>query len=293
MNLSVRFRRVWFRIVVFNMPTTALLLAILGAFPGNPIAAGPAQPAPAGIMKRVAQNQDREQLARNQFVYEQKVHRTMRRKDGKLLREEYRTFTVTPNAKGTHKKLLSVKGRYWHKGSYLSFDGEPEPQPGMLTVVFDDDEDGGTRDGLDKEFFPLTTDEQAKYTFELAGERIVEGRPAYRIQFRPIDPSDYGWTGEALIDKQEFQPVSIYTRLSRRLPRAVRTMLGVDVPGLGFNIRYKRVDKDLWFPSSYGTEFAVHALYLFNRTFTESGENVNFRRTAVESRIDYASSPAN
>ena len=244
------------------------------------------------IMKRVAENQDREQNARTQFVYEENVHRTMRRKDGKLLREEYRTFAVTPGPKGTDKKLQSVKGRYWKKGRYVSFEGEPVPEPGLFNITFDDDGDSQTKDGVDKDLFPLTSDEQKKYAFELADERVVQGRPAYRIQFRPPNRKDYGWTGEALIDKEEFQPVSVYTRLSRRLPLAVRTALGTDVPGLGFTVSYTRLDKDLWFPSSYGTEFGVHALFLLNRTFTESLENKNFRRATVESRVAFGDGPA-
>src|SRR5579872_1474924 len=95
----------------------ALVLALLAFFSFG--AAGGPPPSAAEIMKRVAKNQDREQQARNQYVYEQKVHRAMRRKDGKLLREEYWTYSVIPGAKGTEKKLVSVKGRYWKKGKYL------------------------------------------------------------------------------------------------------------------------------------------------------------------------------
>jgi hypothetical protein len=245
------------------------------------------QPPAAGeIMHRVGENQDREQKARTQFVYEQKVHRTMRRKDGKLLEEEFWTYSVTPGVKSTARKTVSVKGRYWKHGAYKSFEGEPVPH-GLITIVFDDSE-SPTRDGLDNELFPLTTEEQKKYSFQRVGERIIHGRPAYRIEFRPADPHDYGWTGEALIDEEEFQPVSVYTRLSRKLPAAVRTLLGTDVPGLGYNISYARVDKDLWFPATYGTEFGLRALFFLNRTFTEAVENTNFRRTAVESKIEFA-----
>lgn len=243
----------------------------------------------ADIMQRVAANQDREQKARTQFVYDEIVHQVMRRKDGKLLREEYRTFTVTPGPKITERKLVSVKGRYWHKGKYVTFEGEPVPDPGMLHVVVDGDEYASheTKDGVEKDLFPLTTDEQRKYAFELTGERVIRGRPAYQIRFTPADRHDYGWAGEALIDKEEFQPVSVYTQLSRRLPMAVRTVLGTDVPGLGFSVQYTRVDKDLWFPATYGTEFGVHALFFLNRTFTESVENKNFRRATVESHVDF------
>ncbi len=249
---------------------------------------GQSMTAPA-IMKQVAANQDREQKARTAFVYEEHVHRVMRSKKGKLLHEEYRVFEVTPGAKGTEKKLASVKGRYWKKGRYVSYDGEA-PQGGLINITFDGDGDAGTRDGLDKDLFPLTSDEQKQYTFELAGERVIKGRRAYQIRFRPSNSSDYGWTGEALIDREELQPVSVYTRLSRRLPLAVRTMLGTDVPGLGFSVSYTRVDKDLWFPATYGTEFGLRALFLLNRTLSESVENTGFRRAAVESRIEYGKS---
>ncbi len=245
----------------------------------------------ADIMKRVAENQDREQKARTQFVYEETVHRVMRRKDGKLLREEFRTFSVTPGPKGTERKLESVKGRYWHKRNYVSFEGEPVPEGGLLQITLDDDEDESTKDGIEKDLFPLTSDQQRKYVFELTGERVIRSRPAYQIKFSPADRHEYGWAGEALIDKEEFQPVSVYTQLSRRLPFAVRTMLGTDVPGLGFSIQYTRVDKDLWFPATYGTEFGLHALFLLNRTITESVENKNFRRATVESRVDFGDTP--
>jgi hypothetical protein len=267
------------------MPTIVFALLACRGF------ALPDSPAAAEIMHRVALNQDREQSARNQFVYEQKVHRTMRSKSGKLLREEFWTYSMIPGAKGTEKKLLSVKGRYWKKGKYFSFEGEPIPQVGGLNIVFDDPGESGTRDGIDKDLFPLISEQQKKYTFERLGERVVHERPVYQIRFRPTDHADYGWTGEALIDEEEFQPVSVYTQLSRKLPLAVRTMLGTDVPGLGFSIQYTRVDKDLWFPSSYGAEFSIHALFLLNRTLTESMENTNFRRATAESHIEFADNP--
>ena len=239
------------------------------------------------IMRRVAENQDREQETRKRFVYEQKLHRTMRQKDGKLLREEFWTFTVLPGPKGTEKKLLSVKGRYLKKGKYYPFEGTPIPAVGGLEISFYDDSDPD-RDGIDKDLFPLTSAEQKNYRFELTGERAANGRQAYQIRFRPIDRNDYGWTGQALIDKEEFQPITVYTKLSRKLPLAVRTALGTDVPGIGYNIQYTRVDKDLWFPSSYGTEFSVRLLFFMNRTFTESTENTNFRRAVADSQIEFA-----
>jgi hypothetical protein len=72
------------------MPILALALLTCSALAFQ----GPPVPTAAEIMHRVAQNQDREQKARNQFVYEQKLHRTMRSKAGKLLREEFWTYEI-------------------------------------------------------------------------------------------------------------------------------------------------------------------------------------------------------
>jgi hypothetical protein len=82
-------------------------------------------PTAAEIMARVAANQDRAQAARNQFVHERKVHRTLRAKTGKLLRYENWIFSMTPSPKGTDMKLISVKGRYWKKTSTCRLRGFP------------------------------------------------------------------------------------------------------------------------------------------------------------------------
>jgi len=251
------------------------------------------EPNASEIMHRVAENQDREQKARNEFVYEQTMHRITREKSGKLLKEEFWTWSVAPGPKKTEKKLISVNGRYWKNGDYHPFEGEPVPSVNGLNITVDDDSDADGRDGIDKDLFPLTTDEQKKYTFQLDGERFVNRRKAYVIEFRPINKNEYAWKGEAVIDADELQPVTIYTRLSRKLPFVVRDMLGTNVPGLGFNIQYARVDQDIWFPSSYGTEFRVRALFFFDRTITESMQNVNFRRTKVDTKIDFGPSAHN
>jgi len=247
-------------------------------------------------MKKVAENQDRAQQERAHFVYQQNVHVTTRRTNGKLAREEITDLLVTPTAKGTERKREFIKGRYWYKGRYLAFSGEPVPHQdsldGGLTAGFRDDlTNDDSKDGIAKDLFPLTSEEQKDLRFELAGEQMVADRKAYRIRFNPKDRNDFTWAGEALIDKEEFQPVSVYTRLSRRIPFFVRTLLGTDVPGLGFNTRYARIDKDIWFPISFGTEFRLHAVFFINRTITVSLENKNFKRAVVESQIQYQEEP--
>ena len=244
------------------------------------------------IMKKVAANQDREQKDRLAFVYESHIKVQTRHTNGKLAREEITDYIVTPTPKGIEKKTAAFKGTSCKKGNCIDFNTEPGPDPenldGSLVKSFRDDLiQTDSKDGLDKELFPLTTDSQKELTFELAGEKEVSGRSAYIIRFSPKDRHDITWAGEALIDKEEFQPVSVYTRLSRRLPLAVRTLLGTDLPGLGFNTRYARIDKDIWFPVSFGSEFRIHAVFFINRSLTMSMENKNFKRFSADSTIRY------
>lgn len=243
-------------------------------------------------MKNVAQNQDAGQKSRASFLYEENIRVDTRRTNGKLAREERATLLVTPTEKGVEKKRQSVTGRYWYKGKYLEFAGEPIPHAdsldGQLVSNFRDDlTNDATKDGLAKDLFPLTSDEQKDLKFELAGEETIAGRKAWRIRFTPADKDEITWAGEALVDEEEFQPVSVYTRLSRRIPFLVRTVLGTDLPGLGFSVRYTRIDKDIWFPVSFGTEFRLRAVFFINRDVTISMENKNFKRATAESQIHY------
>jgi hypothetical protein len=242
------------------------------------------------IMAHVAANQDRSEELRKQYVYVQHTHILSRKPKGRLLREERADYDVVPTAEGTQKELKLITGRYWSKGKYESFEGEPIPESGSL--------DGGlvhgfredllnekSKDGLGKDLFPLTTEGQKDYEFKLLGQEEQQGRSVYHIGFRPKDKNDISWAGEAYIDAAEFQPVRVFTKLSRRIPFAVRTFLGTDLPGIGFNVVYKRQEDGVWFPSTFGTEFRIHALFFINREMTVSLENTGFQRTHVESKM--------
>lgn len=267
-------------------------------------------------MKQVAANQDREQKERESYLYAEHIRVMIRRSSGKLAREESSDLVVTPGAKDTTRKVQSITGRYWKAGRYNSFTTGPKKEDGDghegVTINLGDNSgasdevpeagslDGSlarsfredltedkSKDGMGKDLFPLTSEEQKDLKFELVDEEIASGRPAYRIRFGPVDKNDFKWAGEALIDKEELQPISVYTRLSRRLPLFVRAALGTDVPGLGFNVQYKRLDKDVWFPVSFGTEFRIHAVFFINRNVSVSLENKNFKKLSVDSAVHY------
>jgi len=249
------------------------------------------------IMARVAQNQDRSEELRKQYVYRQHTHiLTHRPKGGRLLREETADYEVVPTPDGTQKDLKLLTGRYWNKGKYETFQGEPAPEAdgldgGLIHGFREDLLNEKSKDGLGKNLFPLTTEGQKDYEFTLLGQEMEEGRSVYHIGFRPKDKHDIAWAGEAYIDAAEFQPVRVFTRLSRRIPLAIRTLLGTDVPGVGFNVVYKRQEDGVWFPATLGTEFRIRALFFINRDVSVSLENSGFERTHVESRMKVVGGP--
>lgn len=247
----------------------------------------------ASIMARVAANQDRAVRERANYIYQERVTVATRRKDGKLARQEVADYLIAPTPSGTEKKLQKLEGRYLQKSKYIEFQGEPADKhgglDGSLVESFRTDllEDK-SKDGTANDLFPLTAEEQKDYQFELSGEQVVDGRKAYRVRFRPKDRHDISWSGEALIDEEEYQPVSVYTKLSRRVPMAVRVLLGTDLPGLGFSVRYQRVEKDVWFPASFGAEFRLHVLFFLTRDVSISSSSSGFQRVQVDSTIQFA-----
>jgi hypothetical protein len=247
-------------------------------------------PTADAIMARVATNQDSSEKLRSQYIYQQHIKIITRKTSGKILREETADYHVIPKPDHTERTLEQLTGRYWHKGKYEDFSGEPVPEPdstdGDLIHEFREDlTNDKSKDGLAKDLFPFTSDEQKNYKFRLLGQELFETRQSYHIAFTPIDDDDIDWAGQAYIDTQEFQPIYVFTKLSRRMPFGVRTFLGTDLPGIGFAVHYRRQDDGVWFPISLGSEFRIRALFLFNRTMTISLENKAFEHTHVESKI--------
>ena len=260
-------------------------------------AAAPAAPLNAdAIMVRVAANQDRSEELRKHYVYRQHTHIVTHKPKGRLLREETADYDVVPQPDGTQKELKLLTGRYWNKGKYETFQGEPVPEAesldGSLIHGFREDlSNEKTKDGLAKDLFPLTTEGQKDDEFTLLGQEVQDGRSVYHIGFRPKDKNDISWAGEAYIDAAEFQPVRVFTKLSRRIPFGVRTFLGTDLPGIGFNVEYKRQEDGVWFPATFGTEFRLHVLFFINREVSVSLENTGFQHTHVESKMKVTGPP--
>ncbi|MFZ3211169.1 MAG: hypothetical protein WA188_06600 [Terriglobales bacterium] len=291
-----------------------LLAAGLAAGQGAQPAVQAETLSPEVIMARVAANQDRSEAVRKEYVYKQHIHIVSHKPESRMVREETADYDVVPLPNGTQKQLKLLAGRYWNKGKYLDFQGDPvpgastgastnvdllhylrnyEPVPGaspdadLIHYLRNYLSNNKSKDGLARALFPLTSEEQKNYEFKLLGQEVEAGRNVYHIAFTPKDndKEELTWTGEAFIDAAEFQPVRVFTKMSQRIPLLVRTMW-FDLPGLGFNVVYKRLEDGVWFPSSFGTEFRMHVgpMFFTNRDISISLKNSGFEHTHVETK---------
>jgi hypothetical protein len=247
------------------------------------------------ILERLAANQERAVEARSRVVYLQKTRTRLLRGKGRVAREEWREYTVTPTPEGTVKERVLFRGQYEKKGKLWPYD-DPKFRHKDLdldgeileSVVEDLVEDRKSRDGLSAELFPLTRAEQRHYQFEMGGTRTVAGREAWVIRFKPRKGEDgRPWKGEALVDREAFQPVAVTTEMDKGIPGWVKVVFGINLKQLGFSVMYREVRPGLWFPASYGSEFFLRLFFGYSRTVTVSLENTDFRLAEAESRITF------
>lgn len=255
-----------------------------------------AQPALEEILQKLAENQERAAESRRTIVYRQDTFIRLMQTDGKLSREEKRQYTVAPTETGSSKKLEKFEGRYRKGGKVLTYDA-PNFQykdtdiDGELIEDLTDDliNDQKSRDGFAKDLFPLTSEEQAHYTFRLEGKRKVGDVEAWRITFQPDADGERAWGGEVLVHPRDFQPLLVTTKLAMKIPTAVKVMFGTDIKQLGFNVTYRKVTDELWFPATYGSEFYLKVLFGYKRNITMNVTNTDFRKASAESSIQFES----
>ena len=257
------------------------------------------------IMARVAANQARAEILRNEYTYKQHIHIATHKPNTRMMRQEDADYEVIPQREGVEKRLKLLTGRYWKKDKYVDFRDSTqsvltradadlisnlrnfEPMPNSEKndadvirylrnyLLADNAPDGSARS-----LFPLTFEQQKKYNFHLLGLEVESGRNVYHIAFSPKNKQELTWTGEAFIDAEEFEPVRVFTKMARPIPPLVRTMW-FDLPGLGFNVVYQRQAEGVWFPAIFGTEFRLHtgAVFYFNRDIAIALENSGFEHS--------------
>ena len=258
-------------------------------------------------MARVAANQDRAEADRLHYVYLQHAHIISR--NGKtVMCEEVTDARVAPSDSGSSQELLKLDGRVLQKHKYVTYTtplskhdrdtnmqtnedsisitvGDKETDRGLVESMRANLTNDKSKDGLGARLFPLTTRSQSDYVFHLLGREHINGRDVFHVSFVPKDKNDFGWKGDAYIDASAYQPVVVKTVMARKIPFAVRTLLGTSLPGLGFTVVYAPQPDRVWFPVSFGTEFKLHVLFFFTREFIIDAQNSDFEKTHVSSKI--------
>ncbi len=260
-------------------------------------------PTAADIMARVASNQDQAESERVHYVYLRHAKITSRK--GKTIQcEEITDSRITPSAGQSNQQLLKLEGRYLKNGKYILY---KEPLPGNANKESTDDDgfslsigdddrslvesmsanlsNSKTKDGIGSHLFPLTSKNQGDYAFHLIGTEHLNNHEVFHIEFRPKDKNEFDWKGDAYIDTTAYQPVMVSTSMSRKLPFAVRTLLGTSFPGLGFTVICAPQPDGTWFPVSFSTEFKIKVLFLYHREILIDSRNSNFEKTHSDSTI--------
>jgi hypothetical protein len=247
------------------------------------------------IMRRAAENQERAQAARAAYVYDQEIFVRLKRANGKLAREESRQYTVAPTEKGAQRKLVKVEGKILEGKKEVTYTEAGYRQK-------DADIDGALVDSFGHEVMwrrdsvglmdynsPLDTKNLEKYTFHLEGEERYRDYDVYRISFREKVGA---WEGEALIERNEYQPVLVTSAWTAKVPVAVQIGLGTNVQHAGAKITFRRFDKDIWFPVEYGGEIKLRVLFFYARTIAFSAANRGFKKADVRSSIEFGGESA-
>jgi hypothetical protein len=284
-----------------------LLILCSGTF-----AQQPTLPSADAIMARVAAHQDAAEAERRHYVYVQHAKVTSR-KGKTVMCEEITDSRVAPTPDGSHQELLKLEGRMLVKHKYVQYnslaaarrDTKVENDSDSVSVTVGDDGmdrdlvesmrasllNDKSKDGISAHLFPLTSKAQADYSFRLTGRERLNGHDVFHVVFRPKQKDEYGWKGDAFIDVVDDEPVMVTTDMARKIPFAVRTLLGTNLPGLGFTVMYAPQTVGIRFPVSFGTEFKVHVLFFFHREIMMSVQNREFQKTHVTSRIVDAGTP--
>ena len=246
------------------------------------------------IMCRVAENQRRAEVARAAYVYDMNVFVRIKRANSKLAREESRDYVVAPNAHGAKRKLIRTEGKVQDGKKEIPYTDPKFRSKGLdVDGELTDEIAGdimwsrkGDAFGPEVDWFPLTAKHQKNATFKMEGEERYRDYDVYKVAYEEHDDGDC-WTGEALIEKNEFQPVLVTVAWTCKIPTAVKVLLGTNVTQLGAKITYQRFDKDIWFPVNCGGELKVRVLFLYARTIAFSARNSDFRKADIQTTIHF------
>jgi hypothetical protein len=283
----------------------------LGAGPGTARSAAGATPSPEAsgvdaveLIRRVVTSQRRVESAFEGATYDQREVRVAWGAKGQPEKVETRLYYVLAGEGGAEgsRELVEVDGRPAtesekksaaaddEKGRRRRVEQRAEAQAKAPPRIAGDEDD------------PLVGSRRlseliARYTIRVVGEEVIEGRPAYVLDFAPSPaaPAPKGLgdralnalEGRAVIDAATFQIRSVEARLTR--PVKVAGGLAANVKGGDVSYTGQPVGSGLWFPCAVDLRVTGKTALFFRLDTSFRAEFTNLRRFQVETETDVRS----
>jgi hypothetical protein len=279
----------------------ALCLAGPSALSG---AASPGEadgPDPIQLIRRVVKSQRRADAVFAGATFDQREVRITWSSKGRPEKVESRLFYVLAGENGgeASRELVEVNGRPAteeekrkaaeedEKGRRRRVDEKAEARAKETPRVSGDEDD------------PLVGSRRlseliGRYTIRLVGEEVIEGRPAYVLDFAPnpaapppkglADRALNALEGRAVIDASTFQVRSVSARLTR--PVKVAGGLAANVKEASVLYDARPVGAAMWFPCAVDLRLTGKTALFFRLDQSFRAEFTNPRRFQVETETD-------
>jgi hypothetical protein len=273
------------------------------ALASGPLAAGPAASGvdPVELIRRVVKSQRRVESAFEGATYDQREVRIAWDSDGRPEKVETRLFYVLAGEKGagSSRELVEVDGRPAEdaekrkaaeedeKGRRRRLEERAAAQAKAPPPVMGDEDD------------PLVGSRRlseliGRYTIRVVGEEVIDGRPAYVLDFAPNPdaPAPKGLgdralnalEGRVVIDASSFQVRSVDARLTR--PLKVAGGLAANVKGADVSYTGQPVGGGFWFPCTVDFRVTGKKALFFRLDTSFRATFGSPRRFAVETESD-------
>jgi hypothetical protein len=261
---------------------------------------------PLDLIRRVVKSQRRVESAFDGATYDQSEVRITWDAKGRPAKVESRLFYVLAGENGAEatRELVEVDGRPAteeekrkaaaedEKGRKRRVEQKAEAQAKAPPRVAGDEDDPlvGSR---------RLSELVSRYTIRFVGEEVIEGRPAYVLDFAPSPnaPAPKGLgdralnalAGRAVIDAATFQIRSVAARLTR--PVKVAGGLAANVKDADVAYTGQPVGGGLWFPCTVDLRVTGKTALFFRLDTSFRAAFTNPRRFNVETETDVRPEP--
>jgi hypothetical protein len=264
---SILFAKLWL---------VLLLVASLGGFEASLLAADSALSADEILRNAVHRAQQTENTGVAAYTYTKLTVTEELDSAGKVKERKAKVYQVSFRDGSSYLKLIEVNG---HAPAEADRKKHTENEINMRQMLGQSKAARGDK----RENF-MTPELVSRFDFQLVGQSVVNGRPAYKLKFHPKDPEPpvrriidrllNRISGTIWIDVEEFE----IARADIYLSSEVNLLGGVvgSLKRLAYTITRTRMPEGIWFSTSSSGDFEGRKLLDSTRIKTKS-QSTNFR----------------